>query len=48
MAVYFYYGEEDFNIELEIEKMKSKLNQDFIALSFQVVNLAIYLQSKMQ
>ena len=35
MAVYFYYGEEDFNIELEIEKMKSKLNQDFIAMNFQ-------------
>ena len=36
MAVYFYYGEEDFNIELELEKMKSKLNQDFIAMNFQV------------
>ena len=35
MAVYFYYGEEDFNIELEIEKMNSKLNQDFIAMNFQ-------------
>ena len=35
MTVYFYYGEEDFNIELEIEKMKSKLNQDFIAMNFQ-------------
>ena len=35
MAVYFYYGDEDFNIELEIEKMKLKLNQDFIAMNFQ-------------
>ena len=35
MAVYFYYGDEDFNIELEIEKMKSRLNQDFIAMNFQ-------------
>ena len=36
MAVYFFYGEEDFNIELEIENKKSKLNQDFISMSFQV------------
>lgn len=35
MAVYFYYGDEDFNIELEIEKMKANLNQDFIAMNFQ-------------
>ncbi|MBE7702681.1 MAG: DNA polymerase III subunit delta [Cyanobacteria bacterium SIG28] len=38
MAVYFFYGDEDFNIELEIEKMKSKLNQDFIAMNFQVLD----------
>ena len=35
MAVYFYYGDEDFNIDLEIERMKSKLNQDFLAMNFQ-------------
>lgn len=35
MAVYFYYGDEDFNIDLEIEKHRAKLNQDFIALSYQ-------------
>lgn len=35
MAVYFYYGDEDFNIEIEIEKMKANLNQDFIAMNFQ-------------
>ena len=35
MAVYFFYGDEDFNIDLEIERMKSKLNQDFIAMNFQ-------------
>lgn len=35
MAVYFFYGEEDYNIEQEIELMKSKLNQDFIAMNFQ-------------
>ena len=38
MAVYFYYGDEDFNIDLEIEKHKSKLNQDFIAMSYQYLD----------
>ncbi len=38
MAVYFFYGDEDFNIELEIENMKSKLNQDFISMNFQVLD----------
>ena len=38
MAVYFYYGDEDFNIELEIEEMKSKLNPDFIAMNFQTLD----------
>lgn len=38
MAVYFYYGDEDFNIELEIEKMKSKLNKDFLAMNFQTLD----------
>ena len=36
MAVYFFYGEEDFNIELEIASMQSKLNKDFSALNYQV------------
>ena len=35
MAVYFYYGDEDFCIEQEIESMKSKLNKDFLAMNFQ-------------
>lgn len=35
MAVYFYYGEEDFNIDLQIDLMKSKLNQDFLSMNFQ-------------
>jgi len=35
MSVNFFYGVEDFNIELEIDKMKSNLNQDFIAMNFQ-------------
>jgi DNA polymerase-3 subunit delta len=38
MAIYFFYGEEDFNIDLEIGSMKSKLNQDFLALNFQTMD----------
>ncbi len=38
MAVYFFYGDEDFNIDLEIESKKSKLNQDFIAMNFQTLD----------
>lgn len=33
MAVYFFYGEEDFNIDLELSKMRSKLNPDFLSMS---------------
>ena len=33
MAVYFYYGDEDFNIELELNKMKSLLSKDFISMN---------------
>lgn len=33
MAVYFYYGEEDYNIDLAIDELKSKLNPDFLAMS---------------
>ena len=35
MAVYFLYGDEDFNIDLTIVEMKSKLNQDFLSMNFQ-------------
>ena len=42
MAVYFFYGDEDFNIDLEIEKMKSKLNQDFLAMNFQTFDNPLY------
>lgn len=38
MAVYFFYGEEDFNIDLEINKMRSKLNQDFLSMSYQFLD----------
>lgn len=34
MAIYFIYGEEDFNIEKEIEKLKSGLDKNFIEMSF--------------
>lgn len=38
MAVYFFYGDEDYNIELEIEKMSSKLNPDFKSMSYIVLD----------
>ena len=36
MAVYFFYGEEDFNIESEILKLKAKLDKNFIEMSYRV------------
>ena len=44
MAVYFYYGEEDYNIDLAIDELKSKLNPDFIALNFQKLDNPKYPQ----
>ena len=38
MAVYFLYGEEDYNIDLELNKMRSKLNSDFLPMSYKVFN----------
>ena len=38
MAVYFYYGDEDYNIDLELENMRSKLDQDFISMNFQTLD----------
>ena len=38
MAVYFFYGDEDYNIDLEIEKMRSNLNQDFISMNYQTLD----------
>lgn len=38
MAVYFFYGDEDYNIELELDKKRSKLNPDFISMSYQVLD----------
>lgn len=34
MAVYFLYGEEDFNIEAEIAKLKQGLDKNFLEMSF--------------
>ena len=36
MAVYFFYGDEDYNIELELDNMRSRLNPDFISMSYHV------------
>ncbi len=38
MAVYFFYGDEDYNIELELNKMRSELNPDFLSMSYQVLD----------
>lgn len=34
MAVYFFYGEEDYNIEQEILKLKKGLDKNFLGMSF--------------
>lgn len=36
MAVYFFYGEEDFNIEQEVEKLKGTLDPNFLEMSFKI------------
>ena len=38
MAVYFFYGEEDYNIEVEINKLKKSLDKNFLEMSFKVYN----------
>lgn len=38
MAVYFFYGDEDYNIELELDKMISNLNPDFKSMSLQTLD----------
>lgn len=38
MAVYFFYGDEDYNIELELSKMSSNLNPDFKSMSLQTLD----------
>lgn len=34
MSVYFFYGDEDYNIEQEIEKLKKGLDKNFLEMSF--------------
>ncbi|MBQ6515616.1 DNA polymerase III subunit delta [bacterium] len=34
MAVYFFYGEEDYNIEQEIENLKKGLDKNFLEMSY--------------
>lgn len=38
MAVYFFYGDEDFLIDSELETMRSKLSPDFISMSYRVLD----------
>lgn len=38
MAVYFFYGEEDFDIENEIKKLKKNLDKNFLEMSFKTFN----------
>ena len=42
MAVYFFYGDEDYNIELELQGLRSKLNPDFLSMSYQVLDNPCY------
>ena len=36
--IYFFYGDEEFNISNEIKKFKSKLDKDFIEMSYKFFN----------
>ncbi len=39
MSIYFFYGDEEYNIELEIKKLKKKLlDKNFAAMNFKSVN----------
>ncbi len=38
MAIYFFYGEEDYNIEQEIGKLKKGLDKNFLEMSFKTYN----------
>ena len=38
MAVYFIYGEDDYNIDLKLSELRSKLNQDFLAINYKSLN----------
>ena len=36
--IYFFYGDEEFNISNEIKKFRSKLDKDFIEMSYKYFN----------
>lgn len=36
--IYFYYGDEEFNIEQEINKLKKGLDKNFLSMSYKVYN----------
>lgn len=39
MSIYFFYGDEDYNIELEINKLKKKLlDKNFVAMNFKTAD----------
>lgn len=38
MAVYFFYGDEDFLIDSALDNMRSKLNPDFISMSYRTLD----------
>lgn len=38
MAIYFFYGEEDYNIEQEIGKLKKGLDKNFLEMAFKTYN----------
>ena len=42
MAVYFFYGEEDFNIEQEIEKLKKEAIKKADGKEFSAFGVTIY------
>ena len=36
--IYFFYGDEEFNISNEIKKFKSKLDKNFLEMSYKYFN----------
>ena len=38
MSVFFFYGDEDYNIEQAIEKLKEGLDKNFIAMNFKILD----------
>ena len=38
MSVYFFYGDEDYNIEQAVENLKQRLDKNFLALSYKTLD----------